>query len=567
MINEDKIAFYANALGHSGALSDLENEWLKTKVTPNNLSTSDLWKAYLATQGITDGVSDGKWQLPYPLGSGTGLPIPLVLDLFTSTVGYSTSASNCTVSLDTSVIPGVANSVKYVTTAVGSGQGISGPKTLATQYNPDTDFGDVIAFLVDWDRYTTNQVQFEIGRGSTYGGVSAVVNTDYVTPGPTWLAFPKSSFPNMPVGLGDIKLRPRYSTRTPSNTEVKYYAAVANCKGEPTFALRLDDDWSSAYTRVWPFFRDTLGPDAFFSVMVNPSAIGQPSRNTLASLQEMYAYGIDMCCDSPGDNGYFFWDDPAGAVTQMLSVRQYLVDNGMPRGSIDGCYPGGMFIASDTLPSGGHGGVPNVGVRSNDVVANGTNTITYTTLISASPAGTVPAIGMSVFGGFGANKVSGLTVTNVVGTTITLSGTVNAAVTRLAFVDLTSPFTPSALPAAFAAQGCGIWTTTMGGGTSGSASYLPNFTRFGFGGRMQMMPGQGYTNGVLANMKLDLEKVAAVGGTIFPYTHNVYPGGTGLDMDYDLFQQWCLYAKQLGFKFRSYSQVRERDQFGYEQLL
>lgn len=502
-------------------------------------------------------------------GGGASLPKALVLDLFTSTAGYSTSASNCSASLDASVIPGVANSVKFTTTAVGSGQGIAGPKTLSTQYDPGSAFGDTIAFLVDWDRYTANQVQFEIGRASTYGGVAAVVNTDFVTPGPTWLAFPKSAFPNMPVGMGDIKLRPRYSTRTPSNAEVKYYAAVANCKGEPTIALRLDDDWSSAYTRVWPFFRDVLGPDAFFSVMVNPSAIGQPSRNTLPGLQEMYASGIDMCCDSPGDNGYFFWDTPAGAVTQMLSVRQYLVDNGMPRGSIDGCYPGGQFVASDSLPTGLHGGTPNVGVRSNDVVANGTNVITYTTLISPIPVGTVPTVGMKVFGGFGANKVSGYTITDVTGNTITLGlgENVNAAVARLAFVDLSSPFSPSALPAAFAANGCGIWTTTMGGGTSGSASYLPNFTRFGFGGRMQMMPGQGYTNGVLADMKLDLEKVAAVGGTLFPYTHNVYPGASGLDMDEDLFKNWLLYGQSLGFKFRSYSQVRERDQFGYQQLL
>ncbi|QIG73214.1 carbohydrate esterase CE4 superfamily protein [Rhizobium phage RHph_I40] len=497
------------------------------------------------------------------------LPTPLVLDLFASTAGYSTSASNCTVSAVPSAIPGVAGGLKLTTNAVGSGSGIAGPKTLAEQYDPAVDFGDTIAVMVDWERWAANQIQFEIGRDSTYGGVSITANTDYAVPGPTWMAFPKSSFPNMPVGEGPIKLRPRYSTRTPSNAEVMYYAAVANCRGEPTLALRLDDDWESAFTRVLPFFQNELGPDAFFSVMVNPNAIGQPSRNSLANLQAMYAAGMDMCCDSPSDNGYFFWDNPAGSVEQMLTVRQYLIDNGMPRGAIHGCYPGGQYAATDTVPSGVHGGPPNIGVRSNDIVATGTNVVTYTTLVSPAPTGTVPAVGMKVFGGFGANKINGYTVMDVTGNTITFGEgeNVNAAVTRLAFVDLSSPFTVPALPNAFAAAGCGIWTTTTGGGTSGSASYLPNFTRFGFGGRMQMMPGQGYTNGVLANMKLDLEKVAAVGGTLFPYVHNVFAGATGLDMDEDLFYEWLLYAKSLGFKFRTYNQVYERDRLGYQQLL
>jgi hypothetical protein len=503
-------------------------------------------------------------------GGGPSLPKPLVLDLFTSLTGYSTSASNCTASLDTSSIPGVANSVKFTTTAVGTGQGIAGPKTLATQYDPATDFGDTIAFLVSWDRYAGNTVQLEIGRASSYTGVSINVNSDTVPPGAQWVAFPKSAFTALPVGVGDIKIRPRYSTRTPSNAEVTYHAAVANCRGEPTLCLRMDDDHNSAVSVAHPFYRDVLGPGAFFSVMCDPVNVGQPNKYTLSSLQNiLYAYGHDVCCDSPSDFSYFFWDDPAGAVAAMLTVRDYLVSNGMPRGAIHGCYPEGHFMATDTVPSGAHGGVPNISVRSNDVVATGSNVITYSTLLSASPTGTVPAIGMKAFGGFGANKVSGATIIDITGTTITFTpGTViNAAVTRLAFIDLSSPFTLPGLPAALKAAGCGLWSTTTGGGTSGAAAYRPFFTRFGFGDQAQMIPGQGYTLTPLANMKLDLEKVAAVGGTLFPYIHNITPAGGSIDIATQDFYDWLSYAKQLGFKFMSYSQVYERDRLGYQQLL
>ncbi|MBB3465284.1 hypothetical protein [Rhizobium sp. BK377] len=82
-----------------------------------------------------------------------------------------------------------------------------------------------------------------------------------------------------------------------------------------------------------------------------------------------------------------------------------------------------------------------------------------------------------------------------------------------------------------------------------------------------MMPGQGYTLTSLANMKLDLEKVAAVGGTIFPYIHNITPAGGSIDIAQQDFYDWTSYAKQLGFKFLSYSQVWERDRLGYQQLL
>jgi len=71
-INEDRRAFYATALGHSGQLSDLENEWLKTQVLTNNqISTPDLWKRYLNGLGYSGTNQEMRKKLAYPLSDPT----------------------------------------------------------------------------------------------------------------------------------------------------------------------------------------------------------------------------------------------------------------------------------------------------------------------------------------------------------------------------------------------------------------------------------------------------------------------------------------------------------------
>jgi hypothetical protein len=498
-------------------------------------------------------------------GGGASLPKALVLDLFTSTASYS-SGSNLTASLDTSAIPGVANSMKLTTTAVGSGQGITGAKTLGTQYNPDTDFGDTLAFLFSCDRYASNQVQFEIGRSSSFSGVTVAVNNDDRAQRAQWVAFPKSAWTSMPSGLGNIQLRPRYSTRVPSNAEVNYHAMVANCKGQPTMCLTLDDCHRSHYSLVFPYFRDNI-PGGHFTFNVANELVGTANKYSVSECQEMYAAGHDAACDSPNDFTFFYWTDIAGACEQLAVVQQFLIDNNMPRGRFFGCYPEGLFMATSSDPAS----APNKSVRSSTIVApGGTNSFDVGTLITANPVGTVVANGMKMFGGFGANKVNGATVTNVSGTTITVDQVVNAAVTRATFIDLSSPFTTPSLPNAFRdTNGIKLFRTTLGGGTSGSAGYLPQFTRFGFGEQAQTFPGQGYTLTTLANMKLDLDKVAAIGGTIMPYFHNVVTGTpAGLDISYqDIFVPYMDYAKSLGFRFLSMSELWDRDNLGYQQLL
>jgi len=500
------------------------------------------------------------------LSAIAGLPEPLVLDLFTSTASYS-GGSNMTTSLVASAIPGVANAMKMTTTAVGSGQGIAGAKTLATQYNPDTDFGDVIAFMYSNDRYASNQVQFEIGRSNVFSGTTVAENSDDLTPGARWRAFPKSAFTSMPSGLGNIQLRPRYSTRVPSNAEVTYHAIVANAKGQPTMCLTLDDAHRSHYSVLYPWWQANMPTGSHFTVMVPNGKVGTANCYSLAEIQEMYAAGHDMACDSPNDFQFPFWTDPAGAAAALAEVQAYLTSNGMPRGAEFGCYPEGVFQAT-ALDANDDPWEKSV--RSSTIVANGTSSFDVGTLITANPAGTVVEIGMKMFGGFGANKVNGATVTNVVGTTITVDQNINSAVTRAAFIYLGDPFTRPAMQDAFrTTNGMKLMRTTLGGGTSGSAGYLPNFTRFGFGDQALTLSGQGYTGGVLSNMLLDLDKVAAVGGTITPYFHNIVTGTpAGLDTSMqDVMIPYLEGAVSRGFKFLSLSELWDRDNLGYQQLL
>lgn len=86
-IQEDRLAFYAGALGHSGTLQDLENEWLKSQVNPDEVASPDMWRAYLAAQGLPTTLSDGMALLPYPLttGQGGGVSVNYIKDIVSAT--------------------------------------------------------------------------------------------------------------------------------------------------------------------------------------------------------------------------------------------------------------------------------------------------------------------------------------------------------------------------------------------------------------------------------------------------------------------------------------------------
>lgn len=77
-INDDKKAFYAAALGRTGALPDLEYEWLQSQVAvADRGSVNDMWVKMLRNQGLTGSLNDMLSKAAYPLNpnsSGKVLP-------------------------------------------------------------------------------------------------------------------------------------------------------------------------------------------------------------------------------------------------------------------------------------------------------------------------------------------------------------------------------------------------------------------------------------------------------------------------------------------------------------
>lgn len=78
-INEDRKNYFSTALGHSGTLTDLEWEWLKSVVAGDDQgSIPDLWREYFRSLGYTGSLSDNWSKLPYPLNRGLGSGVPVI---------------------------------------------------------------------------------------------------------------------------------------------------------------------------------------------------------------------------------------------------------------------------------------------------------------------------------------------------------------------------------------------------------------------------------------------------------------------------------------------------------
>jgi hypothetical protein len=78
-INEDRKALFAGELGYDGPISQLEYDWLVSKVGNDKGAKPDMWKAYLEGQGYSGSLSDMFASAPYPVGSGFLEWTPLAL--------------------------------------------------------------------------------------------------------------------------------------------------------------------------------------------------------------------------------------------------------------------------------------------------------------------------------------------------------------------------------------------------------------------------------------------------------------------------------------------------------
>lgn len=76
-INDDLRQMYANDLGYSGDIVDLERAWLISKIGVSyDYSIPDLWKIYLNWLGYSGSINEMKSFLDYPINPSGGLQPP-----------------------------------------------------------------------------------------------------------------------------------------------------------------------------------------------------------------------------------------------------------------------------------------------------------------------------------------------------------------------------------------------------------------------------------------------------------------------------------------------------------
>lgn len=139
-INEDRKNYFSTALGHSGTLTDLEWEWLKSVVAGDDQgSIPDLWREYFRSLGYTGSLSDNWSKLPYPLNRGLGSGVPVIpamtalTDLSGLVIDFDASDA-ATLNLTGSSVNSWANKGSYGGSAAstGSNRPVTGTRTMGT---------------------------------------------------------------------------------------------------------------------------------------------------------------------------------------------------------------------------------------------------------------------------------------------------------------------------------------------------------------------------------------------------------------------------------------------------
>jgi len=109
--------------------------------------------------------------------------------------------------------------------------------------------------------------------------------------------------------------------------------------------LAMDDGYTSAYTEAYSKLRAHGWRGC---VGVCSSLVGTSTHATLEQLQEMHAYGWDMC-NHTSDHTQGTTDvSPATYISKIVACRQYQANNGLTRGSQFLILPGNILQLTNT---------------------------------------------------------------------------------------------------------------------------------------------------------------------------------------------------------------------------
>jgi len=270
-------------------------------------------------------------------------------------------------------------------------------------------------------------------------------------------------------------------------------ALLAKAGGRPTIIIGFDDCYDTQYSIAFQRMK-ALGIVA--GCAIAKDYIDQPDRLTTAMYQEMYDNGWDAYLNTTDDAPLTGKGSIQAALDNLEANRQFCVSKGWTRGNRFGAIPNGSYQNAATRPA-------------TTMTSTGNNVVTV-----ASATNIVVGMTMAGYG-----IPADLTVQDVSGTTITLSGNVPSMNNRgVNFVDLRSPFSYTKLPLAMKAAGHLMYRTTQNRG-----GFL---TRFGIGDRGGILtPGNGLSGITLDAIKAMIDLAILRGETIELYIHGINSSG------------------------------------------
>jgi hypothetical protein len=159
--------------------------------------------------------------------------------------------------------------------------------------------------------------------------------------GGRWIATHINEWPTVrDAGVGTLRVRELMAPTSPFSAQSRFDALYYNAKGRPTVVLTFDDVRTETYDTAFPLMqaRGLKG-----TCYVPSAEVGATDKMTLAELQELYAAGWDMACDSTDDSPFTGMASTAAALTDVQTVRTYLETNSMPRAKNHFCWPNGTW--------------------------------------------------------------------------------------------------------------------------------------------------------------------------------------------------------------------------------
>lgn len=158
-----------------------------------------------------------------------------------------------------------------------------------------------------------------------------------------WTAAHVSEFPALGgvTGTGGLKVRLMHQNISPFGGSFLLDGFYARANGRPSVLFTFDDQWDTHRTVALPI----LAAAGFKgTAYVSPGLLGSGGiKSDTAQLQKLYAAGWDLACDSWRDDSLVTGHTTASAVAEVVSIRDWLVENGMARAARHGTWPYGQF--------------------------------------------------------------------------------------------------------------------------------------------------------------------------------------------------------------------------------